>query len=148
MALRKENDYWYGDNNDDLKIEMSRYSEEIGYSIDHYKVATCQKCGSDKFFVVLNDDHGVAARICSSCEDEHGIGDSDDHFDDVEDVFEMECMCENQTFHVCCGVALYEGTQDVRWFYLGCRCEKCNLVGVYGDWRNEYIGYKGLLEKV
>jgi hypothetical protein len=45
-------------------------------------------------------------------------------------------------------VALYPESKDVRWFYLGCECAKCNDSGVYADWKNEYIGFEELLNRV
>ena len=35
------------------------------------------------------------------------------------------------------GVSVYEGTHDVRWYYIACRCVECNLVGVFADWKCE-----------
>lgn len=148
MALRKQNGFWYGESDDDLKNEISRYSKLNGYPSEHFAVAKCQECSSNIFQLIMNDESGVAIRICKSCENEHGIGDSDDFIDEAEELFQIECVCGNDSFHICCGVSLYENSEDVRWFYLGCRCVKCNLVGVYGDWKNEYIGYRELLQKI
>jgi hypothetical protein len=75
-------------------------------------------CGGTCFWLVLDGLQGVAIRICPACDAEHPIGDSD------------------------------EFLKDVRWLYLGCRCPECGLTGVYGDWKNEYIGYKELLARV
>jgi hypothetical protein len=36
----------------------------------------------------------------------------------------------------------------VRWFYLGCRCVACGVLGCYGDWKNEFNGYQQLLMNV
>ena len=46
------------------------------------------------------------------------------------------------------GVALYQMSEDIRWFYLGCECFACRLSDVYGDWKNEFIGYTNLLSRV
>ncbi len=44
-------------------------------------------------------------------------------------------------------MSLYEGSEDVRWLYVGCRCPACGLTAVYGDWKNEFNGYRDLLPK-
>lgn len=37
-------------------------------------------------------------------------------------------------------ISLYEGTEDVRWFYLGLEGFACCTSGVYRRWKNEYLG--------
>lgn len=96
----------------------------------------------------MNEEEGVAARICTACKDEHGIGDSDEYFDEVESVDEMQCVCGSDEFQITAGVSLYQDSDDVRWFYLGLYCQKCHCLGCYGDWKNEFIGYKKLLENI
>jgi len=48
-----------------------------------------------------------------------------------------ECVCENEVFELMSGVSVYEGTHDVRWYYIACRCVECNLVAVFADWKCE-----------
>jgi hypothetical protein len=43
---------------------------------------------------------------------------------------------------------VYPDSEDVRWFYLACRCAACGLAGCYADWQTEYLGYRELLENV
>lgn len=33
------------------------------------------------------------------------------------------------------GAAFYKDSTQARWFYVGCRCVSCGLVGCYGDWK-------------
>ena len=40
------------------------------------------------------------------------------------------------------GVALYEGSDDGRRLYLGFRGPAGGLTAVFGDWKNEYNGYR------
>ena len=147
MTLTQKQGYWYGENHADIEAELARYSKKNGYEINHFKNAIC-KCGNDGFNIVMNDDEGVAARICTKCNSEHGIGDSDDFIDEVDSVWESECICGEKIFKVTAGVSLYQNSEDVRWFYLGLLCTKCMCVGCYGDWKNEYIGYKELLKRI
>lgn len=146
MSIIKKGSYYYGEDHGDLTEELIRYSKN-NYGIEHTANSTC-KCANDTFNVLLNEGKGVAARICTKCDSEHGIGDSDKYMDDAEEVDEMECVCGSKEFKVTSGVALYDESEDVRWFYLGLLCLKCGCMGCYGDWKNEFIGYKGLLANV
>jgi hypothetical protein len=146
MALRKEGKYWYGESQLDIRLELRRYSHDNSYPAIHFADAVCS-CGERVFHLNIAEDEGVAIRRCKQCGSEHPMGDSDEYLEEAEPE-ECECPCGNDTFEVTAGVALYEGSEDVRWFYVGCRCPHCGLTACYGDWKNEYIGYKGLLSRV
>jgi len=146
MAVRKRGKYWYGDSQADVRTELVRYSAGNEYSIDHFAEAVC-RCGGPLFRLAVDDVQGAAVRYCTACCAEHPIGDSDEFLADAEPEF-SECACGKDVFEITCGVHLYEDSEDVRWFYVGCRCPACGLVGCYGDWKNEFIGYKKLLRKV
>jgi len=45
-------------------------------------------------------------------------------------------------------VSLYEGSDDARWLYVGCRCPVCGALGNYGDWTSEFPDYTKLFERV
>jgi len=69
------------------------------------------------------------------------------------DLYTRECMCGQHVFQLTSGVHLYrlednKLNDDVRWFYVGCRCLACSLVGCYADWKSEHSGYKALLANV
>ena len=131
-----------------FRSRIVEYSEGNGYPADHFAIAECKECGCRVFTVVMNEEQGVAARTCTSCGAEHGIADSDNYFDDVDEVEELECTCDCNRFEVMAAVSLYADSEDVRWFYLGCECVECGLSGVYGDWKCEFIGYQTLLDNV
>lgn len=147
MAITKKGEYYYGETHNDLREVLLNYSKKSDYEIEHFKDAICT-CGSNVFTVLMNEEEGVAARVCVSCDEEHGIADSDEYIDEVESIDEMECICGSNKFNITAGVSLYEESNDVRWFYLGLFCPECNCLGCYGDWKNEFIGYKQLLEKI
>lgn len=105
------------------------------------------ECGSRLFQLKLDEDSGVAVRICAACNTEHAMGDSAAYLDEAEPL-ERECACENSALEVTVGVSLYADSEDVRWLYVGARCPKCKLTGVYGDWKNEFNGYQKLLANV
>ena len=146
MALRKRGKYRYGDTQADIRKEIARFSKENEYVADHFANARCA-CGGRVFRLYLDDDEGAAVRECVRCDKEHPIGDSKEYLEDAE-LGECACPCGGEEFEVTVGVSLYEDSEDVRWLYVGCRCRKCKLTAVYGDWKNEYEGYKDLLAKV
>lgn len=105
------------------------------------------ECGGRLFTLTFDDGAGAAVRKCVLCKDEHPIGDSADYLDEA-DLDEAECVCESPKLEITVGVSLYADSEDVRWLYLGCRCPKCKVAGVYADWKNEFNGFQKLLANV
>lgn len=104
-------------------------------------------CGVRTFRLALDDTQGAAVRTCSRCGVARPIGDSGEYLADAS-LEECACPCGHEVFEVTAAVSLYEGSDDVRWLYLGCRCPVCGLVAVYGDWKNEFNGYRELLSRI
>lgn len=134
--------------NTELKSQIIDYSQKNKYVAEQFASAKCRRCQCDTFTIVMNENEGVAARICTSCDSEHSIADSTDSIHDVEEVYPIECTCGENEFKVLAGVALFKGKEDVRWFYLGCECTACGLSGVYGDWKSESGEYRKLLNNI
>lgn len=147
MALSKRGKWRFGDSQADIRAEILRYSKRVGYPADHFADAVCG-CGGRVFSLYVDDTRGVASRVCVSCDSEaHPIGDSAEYMDEAEEE-ECACPCGKEAFEITVGVSLYDDSEDVRWLYIGCRCTDCGLTAVYGDWKNEYIGYRELLARV
>jgi hypothetical protein len=146
MALTKRGKYRYGESQADIGDEVLKYSEVNGYLAQQFAEAKCA-CGGRVFRLRLDDTEGAAVRKCVACAQEHPIGDSDDYLTDAE-LEECACPCGVEEFEITVGVSLYADSEDVRWLYLGCRCSKCGLTAVYGDWKNEFNGYQELLDRV
>jgi hypothetical protein len=146
MALRKRGKWRYGDSQADIRDEILRYSKGVTYLAHHYADAACT-CGGTVFRLLLDDTQGAAVRVCAACGDEHPIGDSEQYLSEA-DLEECACPCGCEEFEVTVGVSLYEGSEDVKWLYVGCRCRPCGLTAVYGDWKNEHGGYRELLSRV
>lgn len=125
---------------------LRRYSERNGYPATQFADAVC-RCGGRQFQLALDDAHGAAVRACFSCELVHPIGDSEPYLDQAT-LEECACPCGSEAFEITAGVSLYEGSADVRWLYLACRCAECGVTAVYGDWKNEYPDYRALLAAV
>jgi len=146
MVLKKRGKYHYGDCQADIREDMLRYSKANIYQAQHFVDAIC-RCGARLFKLALDETEGAAVRICVQCRCEHPIGDNTEYLEDAE-LEECACPCGNEEFEIVVGVSLYEDSEDVRWLYLGCRCPTCGLTAVYGDWKNEFNGYRELLARV
>ena len=146
MALHKKGKYYYGDSQPDIRDELLRYSKLNEYQTVHYADAKCV-CGNNRFSLSLDEDEGAAIRQCVSCKTEHPIADSIDFLQDAK-LETCECICGSKIFEITVGVSLYENSEDVKWLYVGCRCVNCELTGCYGDWKNEYNGFRDLLNRV
>ena len=146
MALRKKSGQFFGDVQADIRPGLLFYSEKAGYPAEHYADARCG-CGESRFRLELDEDQGVAVRICAACAVRHIMADGSEYLENAE-LQTCSCTCEADVFEITVGVALYEDSEDVRWLYVGCRCVSCGLLGCYGDWKNEFQGYKELLSRV
>ena len=116
MALRRENNQSFADSQADIRDELIRYSKLNGYVAEHFADAKCN-CGSTQFKLVMDENAGVAVRLCQSCGDEHGMGDSDDYADEAE-LNISECTCGGDLFEITVGVSFYADSEDVRWLYV------------------------------
>jgi hypothetical protein len=147
MALVKRGKWRYGDSQADIRAEITRYSKENEYLAQHFANAVCG-CGAKVFWLLLDDIAGVAIRVCVICDAEaHPMGDSAEFMAEADEQ-ECACPCGEEAFEITVGVSLYDDSEDVRWLYVGCRCTACGLTAVYGDWKNEFPGYQGLLARV
>jgi hypothetical protein len=144
--LTKKGIHYYGESQADLRDEITRYSKLNGYLARHFADAICT-CGGRKFRLALDENEGAAVRSCDACGDEHPIGDSAEYLEDAE-LEECSCPCGNDNLEITVGVALFEQSNDVRWMYVGCRCPECSLAAVYGDWKNEFLGFQKILDQV
>ncbi|MFP2963988.1 hypothetical protein ACLEPN_41335 [Myxococcus sp. 1LA] len=135
MAPRKKGKHWYGTGLEDARLEMGRYSQLNRYPATRFHEAGCP-CGAPTFTLEQDDDEGAARRTCTGCGAVQWMGDSAEYADTAE-LQRSECLCGAVAFQIVSGVALYEGTTDVRWLYIACFCPACELIGVYADWKCE-----------
>ena len=146
MPLEKRGKFYYGDRQSDIREELLRYSKANAYPAHCFADVAC-RCTGRLFQLLLDDVEGVAVRRCVRCEYEHPIGDSAEYLEEAE-LEECGCPCGAEKFEITVALSLYEEGEDARWVYIGCRCPKCGLTAVYGDWKNEFNGYREYLEKV
>ena len=146
MTLKTKGKYRYGDTQQDIRDELHRFSVLNGYEATQFADAICV-CGHKIFQLDMDEDAGVAIRLCTACGKRHPMGDSEAYMEDAE-LDEYGCPCGKDQFEITAGVALYESSEDVRWLYLGCRCPACGLTATYGDWKNEFHGFRTLLARI
>jgi hypothetical protein len=135
MALKKKGKYWYGTEVADLQAEMLRFSRLNEQVAAKFAESACA-CGGRIFKLDSDEDEGAAKRTCTACATPHLMGDSAEYADEAE-FDNHECACGAEEFQLLSGVALYEGSDDVRWYYIGCLCKACSLVGVFAHWKCE-----------
>lgn len=145
MTLVQRGEHRYGDTQADIRTELGDYALMNDCPIERF--ADVCRCGGRAFRLKVDDTEGVAVRSCGSCGNDHPIGDSADYVEEAS-LESCECPCGLDLFEVTAGVSLFEGTDDVRWIYLGCRCTGCGLAACYADWKCESGDYRGLLGNV
>lgn len=145
MAIRTKNGLDYGDEQADISVSLDKHSKH-NYQATHFKDATCE-CRGHLFRLCIDDGAGVAIRTCIQCGHTHYMGDSEDFLDEAQPV-PCACLCNSEIFEVTAGIALYRESNNVKWLYIACRCIECSLIGVYGDWKNEYEDYTAFLQRI
>ena len=117
-----------------------------GYPMQVIAAPRCAACGGEAFQVSVDDNEGAAVRVCAACGEGHPIADSCDYLDGAE-LEACECPCGQDVFRLRVGAALFEGSRDVRWIYLGLQCLACQQAAVYADWKLDgdpsYLYLKG-----
>lgn len=138
-AIRRRKGYRYGDGVADLRAEVSRYAAANGYplGVDYAPVCACgSKTGHH---LTVDDAEGGAMLTCCGCAARGFVADSQRYLSPGamhRDLF-RECICRGRAFEVVIGAALYEGSREVRWWYVGGRCLRCGCLGIYGDWKDD-----------
>jgi hypothetical protein len=146
MALTKKGEFWYGTTSGDTQAELRSYSVANRHEAVRFAASKCD-CGCRSFALQSDEEAGVAIRTCTDCGLEHLMGDSAEYVEEAVPETH-ECVCENEVFELMSGVSVYEGTHDVSWYYIACRCVECNLVGVFADWKCEAGDAAAFLAKV
>jgi hypothetical protein len=144
MALQRRGEYWYGDSPEDIRALLDRHVE-TGDPIKVIRDVVCE-CGGTVFSIHLDDEYQEAAWFCRECDSQHLF-----HTRRVADPYEGDpeadtecCNCPCTTrggsyFELAVGLSLYDGSDDVDWVFVACRCVACGLTGYLASWhRIEY----------
>ncbi len=157
MTLRHEKGHWRGDTLDDLRSEMRRYALKNGYAlaVDHAPACACgggvmkDSYGAGTFFISADHGEGGTMLTCGSCDQRGFVADSQ-RFMRARSLHEdaaAVCVCGRRDFHVIVGAALYDASRDVRWWYVGGRCVRCGVLGVYVDWKDDGTPWEAALRE-
>lgn len=151
MTLEKRGDYWHGDNHQDIRGELTRYSNQADYPVDDFVDIQCP-CGGDTFRLRSDEDEEVAKRTCVKCGAEHVMGENIQNLE-FADLKIHECVCEQDEFQLSVGVHRHRKngappTDRVLWVCIGGRCPACGLIGCYADWEEVHEDYQELLRKM
>lgn len=130
-----------------LAAAVRAYAKANEEPVGDVRFARCT-CGGERFRVQTDDSEGVAQRTCVACGTEHLLCDSAEYWDDASPE-PCLCTCARDVFRVAVGFAIHDAVdQDVRWIYIGLRCEHCGLGGVYADWSVDYSPSRHLVDKL
>jgi hypothetical protein len=131
MTIDTSGQWWKGENFNDI-IEFMKALTQEGYPAEEVKPSICE-CGHRYFRLEADSQEGCARRICTSCKKSSFIGDSHRYWEDASPE-QIRCPCGNDSFEI--GIAFaFRESGDVRWIYVGQRCEKCGILGSYVDWK-------------
>jgi hypothetical protein len=130
-----------------LAASIRAYATKNEEPAHEIRFARCT-CGGERFRVHTDDSEGVAQRTCAACGTEHLLCDSAEFWDDASPEACM-CTCERDLFRLAVGFSIQDNAaRDVRWIYIGLRCEHCGVQGVYADWSVDYSPSHQLMDQV
>lgn len=146
VVTERGDDWWRGTQASDLDAYLAEYAAANAEPLTSVVHAVCVLCGSGSFGVVVDDEAGVAGRVCERCDDARWMVDSAEHAADARPG-EAACPCGGEVFDVAVGFACGPDG-EVRWVYVALRCLADGLMGVYTDWSVDYAPTDHLLSAV
>lgn len=130
--------WWKGSSAEDLQEYLQALSVS-SYPISEFRLSQCS-CGGVRFVLRVEQDEGIAKRVCEGCSAEHLICDSAEHSQQGQRLKPFKCVtCKSQVANVGVGFALHEDKKAVQWLYVGNRCVECGVLGSMVDWK---VGYE------
>jgi hypothetical protein len=136
MAVSRSGDVWRGETDEDLAVYVRSFRAG-GLDVTETRGLVCPACAATTFGVMVDDEEGVAVAGCLSCGSQVPIGDSAEHLADAA-LGECACPCGNESFSAVLGYAMTPD-REVRWLSVGLRCQSDDALGVYADWKIDYI---------
>ncbi|WP_062431282.1 hypothetical protein [Herbidospora daliensis] len=114
---------------------------------DAVRECVCRPCGGRSFEVSVLDAESAARRTCLSCGEHEFIADSAEHWDaEAEAEQYCACLCGDESFAAAVGYSLRE-SGDVKWIHLALGCLTCGSIGLYEDWKIDYLPSVHLLDQ-
>jgi hypothetical protein len=145
MSIDKSRKWWVGTKAEDIEEYLNAYSTD-NYKISEFRLSLCS-CGSNVFHLYADDDEGCAKRTCTACNKEEFICDSEEYWTEASPE-QWKCVdCYSLNANIGVGFSLYEDG-EVRWLYVGERCQRCGILGCFAGWKVAYSPSKQLLDQV
>ena len=113
---------------------MRRYSVDNVYEATRYAASACA-CGGKTFTLDTDEDAGVALRTCTACGNEHYMGDSASYADEAEPARHPACATVKRSS--CCRASPCMKTATTCAGTTSAAAARCDLVGVFADWKCE-----------
>jgi hypothetical protein len=138
MTIDTSGKWWKGSSPEDLREYLEALTRS-SYAINEFRLSRCL-CGEVRFNLEVEQDEGIARRICVECKREHFVCDSAEHYQADQRLKKYKCVaCTSEVANVGVGFSLYEDKQTVHWLYVGNRCAQCGVLGCMVDWK---VGYE------
>jgi hypothetical protein len=144
VTINTSGEWWTGTEASDIQQYLLDFTAD-GYPVKEFRLAKCS-CGSQSFFLDI-DEEDAAKRTCIECGKEHLMCDSEEYWTGAESE-RCTCPCGSESMNVGVGFSLYPDDGEVKWLYVGCRCEECGVLGCYSDWKIGYAPSKHLFDRV
>lgn len=141
MAIDTSGKWWKGSRSGDVEPYLRAYTED-GYPVGPYRLCKCA-CGSDRFYLEVQDQDCAARRQCEACGAQHFIADSAEHWVAKGRTKKFKCICQSKVANIGVGFSLYADGTAIRWLYIGERCAECGVLGSMADWK---VGYEPSLQ--
>ena len=143
MAIDTSGTWWVGSDKSDVSDYLNALTDG---KIDQFRAARCN-CSSDTFEVDFDGDAGCVRRKCGGCHATSFVCDSAEQWPSASPE-RYECVaCGSKTANVVIGFTLRPATlknrigfaRDVKWVFVGVRCDRCGVLGCVADWKINYL---------
>lgn len=127
--------YRTGDSADDIDEYLKEYSEDDSIDV---RPVICHSCGSDTFYLRVDQDEDAIQVECSECKCKKILLDCDEVWEDASPRLGKCPVCKSsKEYNVRVGFVRRENG-SVKWVYIGNRCTNCGVLGSYLDWKVDY----------
>ncbi len=136
MPIDTSGKWWKGSIPEDIGEYLQALSSS-SYLATEFRLSRCQ-CGGVVFRLEVEQDEGVAKRVCADCGNEHLVCDSAESYEEGAKLKKFKCVCKATLANVGVSFSLYEEGKAIRWLWVGHRCVKCGVQGSMVEWKVSY----------
>jgi hypothetical protein len=144
MTIDKSGNWWKGTSPQDIAAYLEQLFAE-SYPIHEHRLSVCE-CGSEVFSLHWIPGEDAVRRTCAKCGEKTFVCDSEESWEGKPRKYKcVECKSEKANLGV--AFSLYDDMSDIRWIYVGYRCENCGVLGSFADWKVGYSPSLNLLSQ-